>query len=100
MFFSFSRLARTVDSMSEETSAGPRTLAIDIGGTGLKMEVLDEFGKGISELGRVPTPQPAKPASILAALAELIRKQCGFDRVSVGFPGVVIRWLPRPGPVH
>lgn len=70
-------------------AAGPRTLAIDIGGTGLKMLVLDARGRAINERARVATPQPATPASVLRALKKLIAAQPPFERVSVGFPGVV-----------
>lgn len=74
---------------------GPRTLSIDIGGTGLKMMVLDPSGKPLTERARVDTPRPAKPAAVLRALGSLIRQQPAFDRISVGFPGVV-----RGGVVH
>ncbi|HEY8517051.1 MAG TPA: ROK family protein [Candidatus Binatia bacterium] len=69
--------------------AGPYTLAIDVGGTGLKMLVLDARGKPITERARVATPRPATPARVLRALEGLIATQPRFDRVSVGFPGVV-----------
>ncbi|MBM4265037.1 MAG: ROK family protein [Deltaproteobacteria bacterium] len=67
----------------------PRTLAIDVGGTGLKMIVLDPNGAAIEERHRVPTPRPATPRAVLEALRGLIGTQPPFDRVSVGFPGVV-----------
>lgn len=68
---------------------GVRTLAIDIGGTGIKAIVLDEKGVPLTERGRVETPQPATPDAVLGAIAEVIVKLGEFDRVSVGFPGVV-----------
>ncbi len=71
------------------TTPHPRTLAIDIGGTGLKMIVLDAEGRPITERSRVETPQPATPAAVLRSLRTLIRRQGPFERVSVGFPGVV-----------
>jgi polyphosphate glucokinase len=67
-----------------------RTLAIDIGGTGIKGLVLDGNGKALSERVRVPTPEPATPRAVLAAIKRLVAKQPAFDRVSVGFPGVVL----------
>lgn len=66
-----------------------RTLSIDIGGTGLKMLVLDPMGTAIDERKRVPTPRPATPGAVIEALRGLIVQQPPFDRVSVGFPGVV-----------
>src|SRR5215470_16658525 len=76
----------------------PRTLAIDIGGTGLKMIVLDERGRPITERARVETPHPATPAAVLRALRSLMRRQGPFDRVSVGFPGVVQEGVVRTAP--
>jgi polyphosphate glucokinase len=66
-----------------------RTLAIDIGGSGIKVIVLDEDGNPQTGRARVPTPEPAKPDAVLAAIANLANGQGAFDRVSVGFPGVV-----------
>jgi polyphosphate glucokinase len=66
-----------------------RTLAIDIGGTGLKMLVLDEAGDALTDRGRIETPRPATPAAVLDALVALSAEQGVFDRVSCGFPGVV-----------
>jgi polyphosphate glucokinase len=69
----------------------PRTLAVDIGGTGLKTIVLDAAGKPVTERLRVDTPRPATPKAVLAAIAAMAKQQGGFERVSVGFPGVVRR---------
>lgn len=66
-----------------------RTLAIDIGGTGIKAIKLDENGKPISERTRIPTPKKATPKAVIDVIRELAKMQNGFDRVSVGFPGVV-----------
>jgi polyphosphate glucokinase len=64
---------------------------VDIGGSGIKTIVLDAAGRPVTERQRVDTPSPATPAAVLAALAGLARSQGRFDRVSVGFPGVVRR---------
>jgi polyphosphate glucokinase len=65
------------------------TLAIDIGGSGIKAIVLNHLGDPITERLRVETPLPAKPESVLNAIASLVSQKGNFDRVSVGFPGVV-----------
>src|SRR6202042_2507551 len=70
-------------------ATGPITLAIDIGGTGLKMQALSPEGQPISDRLRVVTPEPATTAAILAGLDELKVSVPLFDRVSVGFPGVI-----------
>jgi polyphosphate glucokinase len=66
-----------------------RTLSVDIGGTGIKTIVLDAAGKPVTERIRVDTPHPATPRAVIAAIVGLARQQGEFDRVSVGFPGVV-----------
>lgn len=66
-----------------------RTLAVDIGGSGIKLLVLDSDGNPQTERTRVATPQPANPDAVIAAIIELAATQGDFDRVSVGFPGVV-----------
>jgi polyphosphate glucokinase len=70
--------------------ADPSTLAIDIGGTGLKMALLDSNGQMIGDRVRVPTPpKPVSPEVLVRALAEAATGVGSFDRVSVGFPGAV-----------
>lgn len=66
-----------------------KTLAIDIGGTGVKAIVLDEKGTPLTERGRIATPKPATPAAVTRTIAQLAKTQGEFDRVSVGFPGVI-----------
>ncbi len=66
-----------------------RTLAIDIGGTGIKAAVLDEKGRMVSERQRTRTPNNATPRKVTAIIAKLAAMAGEFDRVSAGFPGVV-----------
>ncbi len=67
-----------------------RTLAIDIGGTGIKAAVLDEAGRMISERRRVPTPpKPVAPDALVRAIDDAATPLGAFERVSVGFPGYV-----------
>ena len=69
---------------------GPRTLAVDIGGTGVKLALLDGKGRMIGKNIRVPTPMPPVPPEVLTATIEAAAAPLGaFDRVSVGFPGAV-----------
>src|SRR5271157_2296144 len=69
----------------------PVTLSIDIGGSKLKAMLLDRDGKPVSERQRVLTPQAPTPAAVLAGLDKLRKLLPRFDRVSVGFPGVIKR---------
>jgi polyphosphate glucokinase len=68
-----------------------RTLAVDIGGSGIKAIVLDKDGNPQTERSRVETPQPARTEAVINAIAQLASGQGEFERVSVGFPGVVRR---------
>lgn len=77
---------------------GKRTLAIDIGGTGLKALVLDERGEKLTERVRVETPKPATPEAVVTALVALVKPLAPFDRVSVGFPGVVVAGATKTAP--
>jgi polyphosphate glucokinase len=43
----------------------------------------------VSDPVRVETPKPAKPDAVVAALEGLSQQLGRFDRVSIGFPGVV-----------
>jgi polyphosphate glucokinase len=76
-------------SASDPAGHGPQTLAIDIGGTGLKASVLDETGKMVEKHVRVPTPYPCTPSILVEALTRLTAPLSSYDRVSIGFPGVV-----------
>lgn len=69
---------------------------MDCGGTGIKATVLDTDGQ--PQCGRVKmrTPYPCPPEILLSAVADLVSSTgVGYDRVSVGFPGMV-----RHGIVH
>lgn len=66
-----------------------KTLAIDIGGTGLKASVLDSQGTMITERIRVETPPQCSPKLLVETLVKLVAPLPSYDRVSVGFPGVV-----------
>ena len=72
-----------------ENLAGMKTLALDVGGTRLKGGLLDAGGALVGERARVDTPHPSPPGVIVEALVGLAGKLAGYDRVSIGFPGVV-----------
>jgi len=68
---------------------GPTTLAIDIGGTGIKASVLDAEGEKIVDRVRTRTPYPCPPRVLIRELDKLTYPLPRWDRVSVGFPGFV-----------
>ncbi len=74
------------------------TLTIDIGGSGLKATVLDPKGEMLADRVRIDTPEDAAPEEIVDALVALVEPLPAFDRVSVGFPGVVRDGVVRTAP--
>ena len=66
----------------------PITLAIDIGGTHLKVGALDGDGNMIAGPNKADTPKPSGPSPVVETLVGLAKPLGRFDRVSVGFPGV------------
>ena len=75
-----------------------RTLAIDIGGSGIKMLPLDAEGRPTAERKRELTPRPAHPEPVLAVMRKMIDDQQPFDRISAGFPGVVVQGVVKNAP--
>lgn len=73
----------------KRTPRSRTTLAIDLGGTGLKASVLDAAGKMEHARVRVPTPYPLSPDVLVSAVVDLVKPLPRFDRVSLGFPGMV-----------
>jgi polyphosphate glucokinase len=70
-------------------TAGPLTLAFDIGGTHLKASVLSPEGKMVDPERKVPTPHPSPPDLVVKDLVALVQPMGHYDRISIGFPGVV-----------
>ncbi|MBI4473666.1 MAG: ROK family protein [Acidobacteria bacterium] len=79
-------------------SSSMRVLAIDIGGTGIKAMTLDGSGQPLTERAKIQTPQPATPDAVLRVIAKLAKQNGAFDRISVGFPGVVRNGVVQSAP--
>jgi polyphosphate glucokinase len=76
--------------------ARPWTLAVDCGGTGIKATVLDAAGIPVCARVKLRTPYPCPPDVLIAAVVNLAATTGKpFDRVSIGFPGLI-----RNGIVH
>jgi polyphosphate glucokinase len=81
------------------TTARPRTLAVDCGGTGIKAMVLDSAGSPVSARAKRRTPYPCPPEALIGAVVDVAAQaQQEFDRVSVGFPGMVRDGVVRATP--
>jgi polyphosphate glucokinase len=76
---------RAVDPTPEH----PFTLAIDVGGTGLKASVLSKDGTMAADRVKVATTYPVTPDEMVAQLTKLVQPLPESDRVSCGFPGMV-----------
>ena len=74
------------------------TLAIDIGGTGIKALVLGPTGEVVKDRVRLETPRPATPDVVIGTIVTLVAQLGEFDRISVGFPGVVIDGVTMTAP--
>jgi polyphosphate glucokinase len=77
-----------VPAADQEHVTRPTTLAIDIGGTGLKASVLDAQGRKIVDRVRTKTPYPCPPRVLIRELDRLTYELPRWD-LSVGFPGFV-----------
>src|SRR3984885_14844888 len=82
------RVSKPAPSVPKAFSS-PITLSVDIGGTGIKTMPLDTSGNPVSESFRALTAPDPTPDRVLAILDDLRAQIPAFDRVSVGFPGVV-----------
>jgi polyphosphate glucokinase len=76
----------------------PFTVSIDVGGTGLKANVLDKDGGTVADKVRVATTYPMPPDLMVTTLTKLVAKLPEADRISCGFPGMVRRGLVLSAP--
>jgi len=86
---------------ADATPAHPFTLAIDVGGTGLKASVLSKDGAMVADRVKVDTKYPLPPEGengLVTALSTLVKPLPAADRVSCGFPGMVRNGLILSAP--
>jgi polyphosphate glucokinase len=86
---------------TDATASHPFTLAIDVGGTGLKASVLSQEGTMVADRVKVETKYPLPPegeTGLVAALTALVKPLPAADRVSCGFPGMVRKGLILSAP--
>ena len=75
---------------TEAAEAEPKTLAVDIGGTSIKASAMAADGTILGEPVKVKTPKRVDPGILLDTIAELVTPLPECDRVSAGFPGIVV----------
>lgn len=83
---------------NSQKNGGVRTLAIDVGASGIKALLLDSSGHKLRSRLRLDTPDPATPKAVIKLIVGLARSLGPFDRVSVGFPGIVRRGVTVTAP--
>lgn len=66
-----------------------RTLAVDVGGSGIKASVLDSAGVLLVDRVRMDTPYPCPPELLVASIMDLVSTLPRAHRASIGFPGLV-----------
>jgi polyphosphate glucokinase len=75
-----------------------KTLAIDIGATRIKASTLNELGEIVTKRVFTDTPRSGMPGAVMDIIAQLAEEQEEYDRVSVGFPGIVQNGVVQAAP--
>src|ERR1700733_10551865 len=75
-----------------------RILSIDIGATGMKAAIIDRNGTFVSDRRRVKTPPQCPPKTMVKMLVDLVRPFKRYQRVSIGFPGMIRDGVVRTAP--
>lgn len=76
----------------------PVTLSIDVGGSGIKGRAFRGPEEPTTDRLRIKTPRPADPEAVIGVIGRIMDKQRPFDRVAVGFPGVVVDGVVKTAP--
>ncbi|WP_225753011.1 ROK family protein [Actinotalea sp. Marseille-Q4924] len=75
--------------MTNGTTEGGLTLAVDCGGGGIKASVLDAAGTLHVPPVRVPTPYPLPPERLVQTIVEIAGGLPAATRATVGMPGMI-----------
>jgi polyphosphate glucokinase len=77
----------------------PFTLAIDMGGTRIKMMVVDAKGLPVTDYLIELTPHPATLEAVCEVISHMTRAlNQSYDRIAAGFPGVVQKGIIKTAP--
>ena len=87
-FIYYLKTFKMTDNIPEKTHE-QKILSIDIGGSRVKATLLDVEGQSLMDYERTITPVPATPEKIMEAIAQLVQRLPGYDKISAGFPGYV-----------
>jgi len=89
---------KTVTSTPDENGSSIRTLVVDVGGSGIKAILLNDLGKAVGDRVRRDSPVSGLPGAVMDIIVALAKEFDSFDRVAVGFPGVVINGIVKDAP--
>ena len=93
---------------ADASAAGlaPRTLAVDCGGGGIKSSLFDRAGFQLGTAQRTAVRYPFSPADLLRIVTSHAQAFDGFERMTLGMPGMIRRgvvvytphYIRRAGP--
>ena len=89
--------SHAVATRSVEEEPG-RTLVVDVGGTGIKATLVNDLGRPVGHRIRRETPPSGMPGEVLDVIVSLAKHFETFDRVAIGFPGVLIDGIVKQAP--
>ena len=75
-----------------------RILAIDVGGTHVKAAIIDGRGRFLKRRQQLETPKPCPPQELVKLMAALAARLGDYDRISIGFPGMVRKGVVLTAP--
>ncbi len=78
-----------MNAVSHTPQPGLRTLAVDCGGGGIKSCLLDAGGFQLGESKRTALRYPLPPEDLLSIVASHAEDLEGFDRITLGMPGMI-----------
>lgn len=75
-----------------------RTLVVDVGATGIKATLINDLGTPVGHRVRRETPPSGSPGEVIDVVVAVSKHYESFDRVAVGFPGVMINGIVKQAP--
>lgn len=89
---------RKPDSRTSARARLPLTLVVDIGASGIKAALVNELGDLVGRRVRQDTPPSGMPSDLLDTIVTVAKNFKSFDRVAVGFPGIIIDGIVTQAP--
>ena len=89
---------RSQDQNSSDKPRSLLTLVVDVGASGIKAVLLNELGDLVGRRVRRDTPSSGMPDEVINTIVALAENCESFDRVSVGFPGIIVDGVVQQAP--